>query len=256
MALRLQTASSTFFAQKMDIHLHHTPLPHAEHHSTTSELLQDIVIGMSDGLTVPFALTAGLSGAVASTGIVITAGLAEIAAGSIAMGLGGYLAGKTAVEHYENERKREYREVEEVPEVERKEVMDFFAEVGLSLESQTRIADELSRDKDKWVDFMMRFELGLEQPDANRATKSALTIGLSYVAGGMVPLLPYFFVSEAHAALLWSALLTTIFLFIFGWVKSRATGQQPFWGALRMTMIGIIAAGSAYLIAKAIEGGW
>ncbi len=239
----------------MDIHLHHTPTPHTEDHSTASELLQDIVLGMSDGLTVPFALTAGLSGAIASTEIVITAGLAEIVAGSIAMGLGGYLAGKTAVEHYQNERKREYREVEEVPDVERKEVMDFFAEVGLSLESQTRIADELSRDKDKWVDFMMRFELGLEKPDANRATKSALTIGLSYVAGGMVPLFPYFFVEKADSALLWSALFTTIFLFVFGWVKSRATGQQPFWGALRVTMIGIIAAGSAYLIAKAIEGG-
>ena len=244
----------------MDIHLHHDPSPSGEHHHhneehfESSEMVQDIVLGMSDGLTVPFALTAGLSGAVAATNIIITAGLAEIAAGSIAMGLGGYLAGKTAVEHYANERKREYREVETVPHIERQEVMDFFAGIGLSADSQTRIADELSHDKDKWVEFMMRFELGLEKPDANRATKSALTIGLSYIAGGMVPLLPYFFVDRVEQGLLYSSILTVIFLFVFGFFKSKATGQHPIGGALQVTVIGVVAAGAAFLLAKAIEG--
>jgi predicted membrane protein (TIGR00267 family) len=240
-----------------DIHLHHDPPPpghdHHEEHFESSEVVQDIVIGMADGLTVPFALTAGLSGAVAATSIIITAGLAEIAAGSIAMGLGGYLAGRTAVEHYQNELKREYREVEEVPHIERQEVMDFFGGIGLSRESQERIADELSRDKDRWVDFMMRFELGLEKPDANRATRSAMAIGLSYVAGGLVPLMPYFFTDNVRTALLYSAVLTTVFLFVFGWFKSRATGQHPFWGATQVTLIGVVAASAAFLIAQAIE---
>jgi VIT1/CCC1 family predicted Fe2+/Mn2+ transporter len=245
----------------MDIHLHHDPASpqhphdHKEEHFTSSEVVQDVVIGMADGLTVPFALTAGLSGAVASTAIIITAGLAEIAAGSIAMGLGGYLAGRTAVEHYRNELKREYHEVEVVPHIERQEVMDFFAEIGLSRESQERIADELSRDKDKWVEFMMRFELGLEKPDVNRAMRSALAIGLSYVAGGMVPLAPYFFTDNVQTALLYSAAVTLAFLFIFGYFKSRATGQPPVLGALRVTLIGVVAAGAAFLIARAIESG-
>ncbi len=245
---------------KRDIHLHHDPQPHDHHHHVeehfmASESVEDVVIGMADGLTVPFALTAGLSGAVSATSIIITAGLAEIAAGSIAMGLGGYLAGRTAVEHYQNELKREAYEVEAVPHIERKEVTDFFAGIGLSKENQERIADELCADKKRWVEFMMRFELGLEKPDPNRATRSALTIGLAYVAGGMVPLSPYFFTEDVETGLFYSAGLTVIFLFVFGWFKSKVTGQHPFGGALRVTFIGVIAAGAAYLIAKVIESG-
>jgi VIT1/CCC1 family predicted Fe2+/Mn2+ transporter len=245
---------------KRDIYLHHDPPAHHDHqhieeHFTASETVEDIVIGMADGLTVPFALTAGLSGAVSATSIVITAGLAEIAAGSIAMGLGGYLAGRTAVEHYQNELKREYYEVEAVPHIERKEVTDFFAGIGLSPESQERIADELCRDKDRWVEFMMRFELGLEEPNPNRAARSARNIGLAYIAGGMVPLVPYFFVDDVMTGLFYSAICTVVFLFIFGWFKSKVTGQHPLWGALRVTFIGVVAAAAAYLIAKAIESG-
>ncbi len=241
----------------MDIHLHHDSEPdhhhhHDEEHFESSKFVQDIVIGMADGLTVPFALTAGLSGAVAATHIIITAGLAEIAAGSIAMGLGGYLAGKTAVEHYENELKREYFEVETVPQVERREVVEFFEGLGLSREIQEKAADELCKDKDRWVNFMMQFELGLEKPDANRATKSAANIGISYIVGGLVPLLPYFFFEDVHTGLIWSAVVTTIFLFIFGFFKSKATGQSPFWGAVRMTLIGVVAAGAAFSIAKLV----
>ncbi len=243
---------------KQDFHLHHSPAhadahTHEEKHFTSSQLVQDIVIGMSDGLTVPFALTAGLSGAIAQSGLVITAGLAEIAAGSIAMGLGGYLAGKTEQEHYQNELKREYYEVEHLPDVERHEVKEFFEGLGLSPEVQERATDELCRDKDRWVEFMMRFELGLEKPDANRARQSALTIGTSYIAGGLVPLLPYFFTETVQQGLVYSTVLTVAFLFIFGFFKSKATGQHPVWGALRVTFIGVIAAGAAFLIAKWIE---
>jgi len=224
-----------------------------EEHLKSSEFISDIVIGMSDGLTVPFALAAGLSGAVDSNSIVITAGIAEIVAGSIAMGLGGYLAGKTEQEHYEHELKREYDEVERVPEKEIAEVKEVFADYGLSPESQHLIAMELSKDKKKWVDFMMKFELGLEEPHPNRARNSALTIGTSYVVGGLLPLLAYVFTNNPTDGLILSAIFTTICLFIFGYFKSKVTGQSPIYGALKVTLIGLVAAGAAFGIAKIIS---
>jgi VIT1/CCC1 family predicted Fe2+/Mn2+ transporter len=224
-----------------------------ENHLKSSDFISDIVIGMSDGLTVPFALAAGLSGAVDNNNIVITAGIAEIVAGCIAMGLGGYLAGKTEQHHYEHELKREYEEVERVPEKELEEVKEVFADYGLSPESQHLIAVELSKDKDKWVDFMMKFELGLEKPHPNRARNSALTIGTSYIVGGLLPLTAYFFTANPIDGLLLSAIITTICLFIFGYFKSKVTGQPPIMGALKVTLIGLVAAGAAFGIAKAIS---
>jgi len=193
-----------------DTHLHH------EEHLQSSDLLTDIVIGMSDGLTVPFALAAGLSGAVHSTSLIVIAGLAEIAAGSIAMGLGGYLAGKTEIDHYNAELKREYDEVERLPHKEREEVKEFFAGIGLSEELQEKAVEEMCKDKDQWVDFMMKYELGLDKPDPKRARKSAFNIGFSYVVGGLIPLTPYFFVSSPLAGLEISAVITIVCLFIFG----------------------------------------
>lgn len=224
-----------------------------EQHFKSSDLIKDIVIGMSDGLTVPFALAAGLSGAVASNSVIITAGIAEIVAGSIAMGLGGYLAGKTDVEHYETELKREFAEVETLPEREMQEVKDVFAVYGISPQLQDELAQELSRDKNKWVDFMMKLELGMEKPDARRAAQSARNIGLSYAAGGIVPLMGYFFTSSPYSGLLISALMTMAFLFIFGYYKTKLTGEKPLKGAFKTLLIGIIAAGSAYLIARWIS---
>ena len=226
---------------------------HLEKHFTASDLIRDIVIGMSDGLTVPFALAAGLSGAVASNGIVITAGLAEVVAGSIAMGLGGYLAGRTESDHYTSEYKREFAEVETVPEIEKQEVREVFKAYGISLKLQDELADELSRDKTKWVDFMMRFELGIEKPDANRASRSAFNIGLSYVVGGMVPLIGYFITQTPSQGLLISSIMTVLFLLIFGYVKTKLTGDKPFNGALKTAFIGILAAGAAFMIAKLIS---
>ena len=224
--------------------------PHKEEHLRSSDFITDIVIGMSDGLTVPFALAAGLSGAVQSNTVVITAGIAEIVAGSIAMGLGGYLAGKTEQEHYQSELKREYDEVENVPEREKAEVKLIFAEYGLNESSQNTIVDELAKDKDKWVDFMMKYELGLEKPDANRAKNSAATIGISYIVGGLIPLSAYFFTQTPYQGLLISALLTVICLFIFGYFKSKVTGQPPLSGALKVTLIGVMAAAAAFLVAR------
>jgi VIT1/CCC1 family predicted Fe2+/Mn2+ transporter len=227
---------------------------HAEQHLGSSAFITDIVIGMSDGLTVPFALAAGLSGAVHSNAVVITAGVAEIVAGSIAMGLGGYLAGKTEQEHYQSELKREYDEVENLPEKEKSEVREIFEEYGLNVATQNMIADELAKDKDKWVGFMMKYELGLEKPDANRARNSAATIGISYIIGGMIPLTAYFFTNTPIDGLMISAILTVICLFIFGYFKSKVTGQPPVKGALKVMFIGIIAAAAAFLIAKLFGG--
>jgi predicted membrane protein (TIGR00267 family) len=227
---------------------------HHEHHLKSSDTIQDIVIGMSDGLTVPFALAAGLSGAVASSTIVVTAGIAEIVAGSIAMGLGGFLAGKTEADHYNSELKREYDEVDRVPEQEKMEVREVFAEFGLSEKLQHEATDEIARDKDKWVDFMMRYELGLEKPQPNRASRSAMTIGLSYIAGGIVPLSPYFFIANSQQALYYSCAITVVCLFVFGYFKSKVTGQPPVSGAFKVLIIGALAAAAAFGIAKLVNG--
>ena len=221
----------------------------------SSEILTDIVIGMSDGLTVPFALAAGLSGAVGKDhlNLIWIAGLAEIAAGSIAMGLGGYLAGKTEMDHYNSELKREYDEVERVPERERDEVKEFFSGLGLSKDVQDKAVDEMTKDKDKWVDFMMKYELGLDKPNPERATKSAFNIGSSYIVGGLVPLSPYFFVSDGLTGLKISAAITLCCLFVFGFFKSKLTGVPPLAGAIRVMVIGALAAGCAFAVAKLIQ---
>ena len=226
--------------------------PHIEKHFTAGELVRDIVIGMSDGLTVPFALAAGLSGAVAATGIVVTAGLAEVAAGSIAMGLGGFLAARSDAEHYANERIREEEEVVEVPEKEAAEVADVFRGYGLADEHVGRVVEALRKNPTTWVDFMMRFELGLEKPEPARALKSAMTIALSYILGGMVPLVPYMLISTAHRALLVSVAVTLVALFIFGYIKGRFTGKTPVRSALQTTVVGGLAAAAAFGIAKFI----
>jgi vacuolar iron transporter family protein len=231
----------------MDTYLHHN---HVEQHLKSSAMLTDIVIGMSDGLTVPFALAAGLSGAIANSNIIVIAGIAEICAGSIAMGLGGYLAGKTEQDHYASEVKREYSEIENLHHVELAETKDFFANIGLSPALQDAATAEISKDTDKWVDFMMKYELGLEKPDPKRATKSALNIGLSYIMGGIIPLMPYFFISNSTTALKLSAIATLACLFIFGYFKSKITGINPWLGAVRVAMIGALAAAAAFGVAK------
>lgn len=240
----------------MDTHLHHEHPGHShkEEHLTSSEILTDIVIGMSDGLTVPFALAAGLSGAVQDVHLIVVAGIAEIAAGSIAMGLGGYLAGKTEEEHYASELKREYDEIERLPHVEKEEVRVFFEELGLSREIQDKAVGELTRDRDRWADFMMKYELGLDRPDPRRARKSAVNIGVSYIVGGLIPLSPYFFVNDGITGLKISAMVTLVCLFVFGYFKSRLTGTSPFKGALKVMLIGALAAGFAFGIARWIEG--
>jgi VIT1/CCC1 family predicted Fe2+/Mn2+ transporter len=227
---------------------------HHEHHVTSSETIRDIVIGMSDGLTVPFALAAGLSGAVSSSTLVVTAGIAEIIAGSIAMGLGGYLAGRTELDHYNSELKREYEEVDRVPEQEKAEVKEVFAGFGLSEHLQDEIANEMAKDKKAWVEFMMRFELGLEEPNPNRASRSAITIGLSYIVGGIIPLSPYIFIGQANMALYYSVGVTLICLFIFGYFKSKMTGQPALSGAFKVVVIGALAAAAAFVMAKLITG--
>lgn len=231
-----------------DTHHHH------EHHLESSDLLRDVVIGMSDGLTVPFALAAGLSGAIHDTRLIVIAGLAEIAAGSIAMGLGGYLAGKTEIDHYNSELRREYDEVENLPDRERDEVREFFEGLGLSAEVQVQAVNELTKDKDRWVEFMMKHELGLEKPDAKRAGKSAFNIGVSYIIGGLVPLIPYFFVKDTFSGLEISAVITLVCLYIFGYFKSGMTGINPWQGGFRVMLIGAIAASAAFAIARLIEG--
>jgi VIT1/CCC1 family predicted Fe2+/Mn2+ transporter len=225
---------------------------HIERHFTASETVRDIVIGMSDGLTVPFALAAGLSGAVESSGIIVTAGLAEVAAGAIAMGLGGYMAARTDAEHFATERHREVREVDEVPEKEIAEVADVLRSYGLEGDQLHAIVNSICADKHRWVDFMMRFELGLEEPDPKRAGRSAMTIALSYIAGGLVPLTPYFFIASVHSALLGSILVTLVALFVFGYIKGRFTTPHPFRSAWQTVIVGGLAATAAFVIAKAI----
>ncbi|HEX9545519.1 MAG TPA: VIT1/CCC1 transporter family protein [Pyrinomonadaceae bacterium] len=227
--------------------------PHIERHFTASEVVRDIVIGMSDGLTVPFALAAGLTGAIHSTSIIVTAGLAEIAAGSIAMGLGGYLAAKSDAEHYAKEREREKREVAEIPHEEMREVEEVFQAYGLTEEETWPIVQALRKQPANWIDFMMRFELGLEKPEPRRAVISALTIAGAYVAGGFIPLTPYIVANTTSTALLFSVAVTLAALFIFGFVKGRFTGTKPMRSALQTALIGSVAAGAAFAIARLIS---
>jgi VIT1/CCC1 family predicted Fe2+/Mn2+ transporter len=225
---------------------------HLERHFTSGEAVRDIVIGMSDGLTVPFALAAGLSGAVSSTSIVITAGLAEIAAGSIAMGLGGYLAAKSDAEHYDSERRREQMEVRTIPEAEAAEVTEVFTSYGVSAEAAAPVVRALQELPEAWVDFMMRFELGLEKPDPKRAVISAGTIAGAYIAGGLIPLAPYFLFATAFRALEVSVGVTLLALFVFGYVKGHFTGAGPLRSALQTALVGGLAAAAAFGIARAI----
>ncbi len=228
------------------------PPGHPERHFTGSRVVRDLVLGMADGLTVPFALAAGLAGAEAATTIIVVAGLAEIAAGAVAMGLGGYLAARSEAEHYESERAREHREVCEKPDAEVAEVVEVLETYGVRPEEARPLVESLRRDPQRWVDFMMRFELGLERPDPRRALRSALTIGGAYVAGGLIPLWPYMLWRRPLAALLVSAAVTAVALAGFGWVKGRFTGARPLRSAVQTVLIGGLAATVAFLIAWAV----
>jgi len=224
-----------------------------ELHNKNTTLVKDIIIGMSDGLTVPFALTAGLSGVLSTNHLIIISGLAEITAGCISMGLGGYLAGQTEVEHYETELKREYDEIEKVPFIELKEVEDIFTSLGVAEPLSKQVALQVSQDKNRWADFMMKLELKLEKPDKDRAAVSAGTIAISYLVGGFIPLSPYILFSDNHTAFNLSCLVTILALIIFGFFKSKVTGQPLLKGTIKVAFIGIIAAGAAFLLAKAVS---
>ncbi len=225
-------------------------IPHAETHFTSTEMVRDIVIGMADGLTVPFALAAGLSGVLSSASIVVLAGAAEIAAGSIAMGLGGYLAARTDAEHYRAERQREIDETRRIPDEEAAEVARIFQGWGLTDQQIQPIIETISSDETRWVDFMMRFELGLEAPDPRRALRSALTIAGSYIAGGLIPLSPYILLHNVSEALWSSVAVTLAALFVFGYIKGRVTGLNPIKGSIQTALIGGMAAAAAFAIAR------
>jgi VIT1/CCC1 family predicted Fe2+/Mn2+ transporter len=227
--------------------------PHIEKHFTSGEVVRDVVIGMADGLTVPFALAAGLSGAVVSTGIIVTAGFAEIVAGSIAMGLGGYLAGKSDIEHYDSEYKREIYEIDKMLQHEKDEVVEILENYGLTQEESHPIVESLAARPKDFADFMMRFELGLEKPEPKRALQSGATIGGAYIFGGLIPLIPYILLAEAHEALFWSVAVTVVALFIFGYVKGTFTGAQPIKSAVQTCLIGSVAAAVAFLVARWIS---
>ena len=228
--------------------------PHVEKHFTSGEVVRDVVIGMADGLTVPFALAAGLSGAVATTSIIVTAGFAEIVAGSIAMGLGGYLAGKSDVEHYDSEYKREMYEIDQMLEHEKDEVVEILENYGLTHAESLPIVESLATRPKDFADFMMRFELGLDKPNPKRALQSGGTIGSAYIFGGLIPLLPYILFDEVQRALLWSVVITVIALFIFGYIKGTFTGTTPLKSAVQTCLIGSVAAGTAFLVARLISG--
>ena len=227
---------------------------HSESHFLASETVRDLVIGTSDGLTVPFALAAGLTGAIAANGVIVTAGLAEVAAGAIAMGLGGYLAARTDAEHYRSEYRREMRETYEMPDEERREVKVILTEQGLDEHLAETVVTALSRDRNRWVDFMMRFELGLEKPTVGRASSSALTIGVSYVVGGLIPLAPYMLMRDVRPALQVSIAITLAALALFGGVKGWLTAAKPVSSAVQTLLTGSLAAAAAFLIARAVSG--
>jgi VIT1/CCC1 family predicted Fe2+/Mn2+ transporter len=226
---------------------------HQEEHFQGSETVRDVVIGMADGLTVPFALAAGISGAVNAVNaahIVVTAGIAEIAAGSVAMGLGGYLAARSEVEHYHSELKREEQEIVDVPHVEEREITDIFKAYGLTDTEVEPVVAGLRRNPQAWRDFMMKFELGLEEPDPKRAMQCAATIAISYVVGGLVPLAPYMILNDSKTALGWSIMVTLMALAVFGFVKGHFTGVSRLRSGLQTVVVGGLAAAVAFYLAR------
>jgi VIT1/CCC1 family predicted Fe2+/Mn2+ transporter len=226
---------------------------HKEPHFGNAQIIRDIIVGLSDGLTVPFALAAGLA-SIDDSALVVTAGLAEIVAGSIAMGLGGYLAGQSELEHYDSERLREAKEVVEVPEREIEEIYEIFDEYKVTKEALHPLIEHLKANPEIWVDFMMKYELGLERPDKRRTWISASSIGLSYLVGGLIPIFPYIFIKSTRTALYISSSMTIVALFIFGYFKSHVFGTpNPIYSAVRMTMVGALAAGAAFGIAYLIQ---
>lgn len=231
--------------------------PHVEKHFEASDTVRDVVIGMADGLTVPFALAAGLSAGLSgtdnATAIILTAGGAEIVAGAIAMGLGGYLAAKTDAEHYEAELAREHDEIINLPEREAEEIREIFREYDIEEEHIEPIIAKLQQQPDKYADFMMKYELGLEKPDPKRGLKSALTIAFSYAFGGIIPLLPYFFMETPSEALGVSVILTLIVLFIFGFVKGKFTGAKKWKSGIETMLVGGLAAGAAFFLATILS---
>ncbi|XP_026432143.1 vacuolar iron transporter 1-like [Papaver somniferum] len=226
---------------------------HTEKHFTAGAIVRDVIIGVSDGLTVPFALAAGLSGANVGSSIIVTAGLAEVAAGAISMGLGGYLAAKSEEDHYHRELKREQEEIINVPDTEAAEIEEILAEYDLQPHEYAPLVNALRKKPQAWLDFMMKFELGLEKPDPRRALESAFTIAFAYVLGGLVPLLPYMFIPDAVKAMLTSVAVTLIALLFFGFVKGHFTGNRPFRSAFETALIGTIASAAAYGIAKLVQ---
>jgi VIT1/CCC1 family predicted Fe2+/Mn2+ transporter len=228
------------------------PNIHSEKHFEGSAALRDIVIGMSDGLTVPFALAAGLSGASVANSVIVTAGVAELVAGAISMGLGGYLAGRSEVEHYESERKREVYEINKIPKAEKQEIRDILERFGITPETQQRFVDDLAKDKKNWLEFMMEFELGLRQPEPSLVKWTALRVGLSYAIGGLVPLSAYFLTRSPGEGLIFSSVLTIVALAFFGYFKSRFLNQPRFKGVIRMIIVGALAAGVSFFVARAI----
>ncbi|KAI3847414.1 hypothetical protein MKW98_032740 [Papaver atlanticum] len=226
---------------------------HTEKHFTAGAIVRDVIIGVSDGLTVPFALAAGLSGANVGSSIIVTAGLAEVAAGAISMGLGGYLAAKSEEDHYYRELKREQEEIISVPDTEAAEVEEILAQFELQPHEYAPMVNALRNKPQAWLDFMMKFELGLEKPDPRRALESAFTIAFAYILGGLVPLLPYMFIPDAMKAMLTSVGVTLIALLFFGFVKGHFTGNRPFRSAFETALIGTIASAAAYGIAKLVQ---
>ncbi|KAI3881214.1 hypothetical protein MKX03_015919 [Papaver bracteatum] len=226
---------------------------HTEKHFTAGAIVRDVIIGVSDGLTVPFALAAGLSGANVGSSIIVTAGLAEVAAGAISMGLGGYLAAKSEEDHYHRELKREQEEIINVPDTEAAEIELILAEYDLQPHEYAPLVNALRKKPQAWLDFMMKFELGLEKPDPRRALESAFTIAFAYIVGGLVPLLPYMFIPDAVKAMLTSVGVTLIALLFFGFVKGHFTGNRPFRSAFETALIGTIASAAAYGIAKLVQ---
>jgi vacuolar iron transporter family protein len=225
---------------------------HGERHGAGTQTIRDLVLGMADGLTVPFALAAGVTGAIAASKIVLTAGLAEIVAGAISMGLGGYLAARSEVAHYAKEYAREIRETHEIPNEEKAEVAQILHDYGVREPTLSKVVNEIASDREQWVEFMMRNELGLERPDERAAPRSAILVGGGYVLGGIFPLTPYALFADAHLALWWSVVFTSVALIAFGAVRARVLATPVVLGALQTWFIGALAAGVAYGLARLV----
>ncbi|MBI1822547.1 MAG: VIT1/CCC1 transporter family protein [Nitrospirae bacterium] len=222
-------------------------------HTPEGKLLRDVIFGLNDGLVTSIGFVSGVTGAVFQTKVIILTGIAQLAAGGVAMYIGAYLSNKSQQEFFYKEIAREKREIKEIPEVEKQEIRDIYDQMGFKRDEIEMIVNRITSDEKLWVRFMMREELGILEEEMENPMKAGMIMGGTFLAGGIFPLIPYFFFEDTLLALKTSILLSVFVFFMIGVGKSSLTKTNWFKSGMQVTLLGGLAALVGYLIGKGIS---